>query len=150
MTITLYTISDDSRQLVKEADNDHKLGELTAIFKGDVDILNPVLEIAYSASYAAANYLYISSLGRYYFINKITVSAQRMYLECSVDVLMTYAEEILDLDAIIARQEDKNEAQFYLSDGMFRILQPKDVVPLPFPEAFDSKGSFVLTVGGDI
>lgn len=150
MTITLYKISDDSRQLVKTIDLDHKIGDLTAIFKGDVDILKPVLEIAYSATYATANYVHIPALDRYYFINNITAGAQRMYLDCSVDVLMTYAEEILDLDAIIARQEDKNEAQFYLSDGMFRILQPKDVVPLPFPEAFDSTGSFVLTVGGDI
>lgn len=150
MTITLYKIYDDAKNLIKQADTDHKLGDLSAHYKGEVDVLNPVLEIAYNASYTDANYVYVADWNRYYFIRNITTGSQRLYLECAVDVLMSYSTQILNLNCIVARQEDRNEAQFYLSDGMFRILQPKDVVPLPFPETFDSTGSFVLTVGGDI
>lgn len=150
MTITLYKISDDSRQLVKTIDLDHKIGDLTAIFKGDVDILKPVLEIAYSATYATANYVHIPSLNRYYFINNITVSTQRMYLDCSVDVLMTYSDEIKNLECVLARQQSKNNANLFLQDGMFKVLQPKDVVVLPWDFEFDKKGSFVLAVGGDV
>ncbi len=150
MTITLYRISDDNRQLVKTTDNDHKLGDLTAHFKSDVDILNPVLEIAYSGTYATANYVYVSEWGRYYFVRNITTGAQRMFLECAIDVLMTYSAQIKNLECVLARQESKNNSNLFLQDGMFKVLQPKDVVVLPWDFTFDKKGSFVLAVGGDI
>ena len=149
MTITLYKISDDRIVINKHTDTQHKLGELTAHFKEDTDVLNPVLEIAYNASYSSANYVYVSAWNRYYYITGIKTGMQRMFLTCEVDVLMSYKEDIKKLNCIVSRQADKNFCNLYLNDGIFKALQSKQIVPLPFPNSFDGTGSLVLVVGGE-
>lgn len=152
MTITLYKISDDKRQVDKTLNNDTKLGELTAHFKEDTDILNPVLEIAYNATYTSANYCYISDWNRWYYITGIETGAQRLYLSCHVDVLYTYRAEIRNLDCIIGRQEYKNNT--YLNDDVWRNLQARDVLTLHFKKNGNNTSlyrpcNFILTTGGE-
>lgn len=147
MTITLYKIPDDKRSVDKTLNNTTKLGDLTAHFKEDTDILNPVLEIAYNATYTEANYCYISDWNRWYFISGIETGAQRLYLSCHVDVLYTYRSQIRELSCVIARQE--NRYNLYLNDAKYHLLQYKTVVREVFPKSFSSRGSYVLAVGGD-
>lgn len=53
------------------------------------------------------NYAYIPDLGRYYYIDAITMVTNKiMNIDCSVDVLMTYADEIGELSAYVARNEN--------------------------------------------
>lgn len=52
------------------------------------------------------NYCYIPDFKRYYFIDNITsVNSQLWLLDMSVDVLMTYKDKILDLNAFVTRNE---------------------------------------------
>ena len=150
MTITLYKIYDDARSINKTLDNTTKIADLSsAHFKADVDILHPRLEIAYDPSYTGVNYVYIDDWKRYYFVRNISAGSQRIFLDCDVDVLQTYASEILDLQCVVARQEDENHSQLYLNDGMFRALQPKKIVTLGWGKHFDDDGSFVMAIGGE-
>ena len=145
MTITVYKISDDRRVVNKTIGT--AVATLTAVFKNDADILYPVLEVAYNASVLTANYLYIDTLQRYYYIKNIKLDRQRLFLECEVDVLKSYYNEIKNLSCVVARQE--NNYNTYLNDGVWRNLQPKEVITLPFTQSFYRQCNFILTVGGE-
>lgn len=152
MTIKLYTITDDKRKVVKIADYEQvtPLATLTAHFKADVDILDPVLEVEYSANIAAANYFYVPDWGRCYFIIGITTGAQRCYVSGHVDVLQSYKDSILDLQCVIARQEQKDSkhSNGYLNDPMWINLQPPRTIIYEFPQKFHQEGNYVIAVGG--
>lgn len=145
MTITVYKISDDRRVVNKTLGT--AVATLTAVFKNDADILYPVLEVAYNASVLTANYLYIDTLQRYYYIKNIKLDRQRIFLECEVDVLKSYYNEIKNLTCVVSRQE--NNYNTYLNDGVWRNLQPKEVITLPFTQSFYRPCNFVMTVGGE-
>lgn len=145
MTITIYKISDDRRVVNKTLGT--AVATLTAIIKNDADILYPVLEVAYNSSVLTANYLYIDTLQRYYYIKNIKLDRQRIFLECEVDVLKSYYNEIKNLNCVVSRQE--NNYNTYLNDGVWRNLQPKEVITLPFTQSFYRPCNFVMTVGGE-
>lgn len=145
MTITVYKISDDRRVVNKTLGT--AVATLTAIIKNDADILYPVLEVAYNSSVLTANYLYIDTLQRYYYIKNIKLDRQRIFLECEVDVLKSYYNEIKNLNCVVSRQE--NNYNTYLNDGVWRNLQPKEVITLPFTQSFYRPCNFVMTVGGE-
>lgn len=53
-----------------------------------------------------ANYMYIPEFGRYYFIRDITIGVTGLYVISSrVDVLMSYKDQILNLECYIERNE---------------------------------------------
>lgn len=147
MTITLYKIPDDKRTVDKTLNTTTNLGDLTAHFKEDTDILNPVLEIAYNATYTSANYCYISDWNRWYFITGMETGAQRLYLRCHVDVLYTYRDEIRDLKCVIARQEEKYNT--YLNDAAWHNLQYKQIARAVYPKSFSDTGDYVLAICGE-
>ena len=91
--------------------------------------------------------MYIQSFNRYYFINNITsISSTLVQFDCHVDVLMTYANEIMtNNSAIIKRQE--NDWNLYLNDGSFNIYQDSIVQTKAFPSGFTTQ-TFVLAVAG--
>ena len=151
MTLNLYRISNDRRDVTKTISAETLLGTMTAHIKGDTDIMDPVFEIAYNATYMNANYIYCSEWHRYYFITEPpTVSQQRLLLKCHEDVLYSFKGQILNLDCVIERQESTGKSNRYLADGMFRALAKQQITtPYIFPQAFTKKLSIVVTTGGE-
>ena len=151
MTLELYKISNDRRDVTKTINAGTLLGTMTAHIKGDTDIMDPVFEIAYNADYMAANYIYCSDWHRYYFIvEPPTVSQQRLLLKCHEDVLYSFKAQILNLDCVIERQESTGKSNRYLADGMFRALAKQEITtPYIFPQAFTKDLSIVVTTGGE-
>lgn len=140
MTLTPYVNSSDNR-VVNKTLTPVYITPLNVTFKGDVNIMAPVLEMAYDVGLLTCNYVYINTLGRYYYVNKITTGGQRLTMECKVDVLQTYATEIQSFNALVARQANREkEANLYLHDKEFRALAYKDVALIKFK---DSNGKWV-------
>ena len=153
MQIKFYKITDDRRKLNKTLTAGNLKKTLTGELKIDTDILNPILEVGYDADILTCNYMEIPALGRYYYIENITTSTQRLLVAGHVDVLQTYATSIRDLDCIVARQESDGNANFYLNDKMFRahnfkIVKTIDFPSTPFMSGNNNVDSLVLTVGG--
>ena len=148
MTITLYKIKSDERDLYKPADISHKIADLTAHLKGDVDILNPVLEISYDDTYIDANYVYIPAWDRYYFVTNRVTGMQRLFIECGVDVLMSHRADIRDLHAVVARQQYREKCDMYLNDKAFKAQVRKVLSTRYFPKSFSKTQSLILTTGG--
>ena len=107
MYITIGQTSDDRRKIQKNFSGT----SIPVQLKQPCDLLHPVFVLTWSNSYVHTNYLYAPDLGRYYYIdNVILLTGSRAELHCSVDVLMSYASEILNLDVYVTRnQAERNK-----------------------------------------
>lgn len=102
MKIKIGSTSDDRRKINKNFNGT----EVTVQLKQPCDILAPVFILAYSEAYLTANYIHAPELGRYYFIDDVSVEpGEKIEISCSVDVLMSYATELNNLTVTVARQE---------------------------------------------
>lgn len=97
-----------------------------------------------------ANYLYIPSFTRYYYIdNIVSVNGGLFELSCSVDVLMSFKDTIRQNKAIIERQETQNN--LFFNDGSFSCYQNPHIITKTFPSGFNpSAQNYILTVAGGI
>lgn len=103
MTITIGQTSDDRRKVQKSFTG----SPISVQLKQPCDLLHPVFIMAWSNTYVHANYLYAPDFGRYYYIDDvILLTGSRAELQCSVDVLMSYRDQILALSCMVIRNED--------------------------------------------
>lgn len=101
-TINFYSYNGHPNTVRKQ------LNEFVAI-EGDLrqtfDVLHPTVVIRKQPR-PTFNYCYIPSLGRYYFIERVSFEGNNAYkLSLSVDVLKTYESEILAATGRIAESE---------------------------------------------
>lgn len=144
MQATLYFNKSDKRSIGKILQS---IATVDIEMKEDTSIMDPTFILLDPNKYLAANYIYVPDLGRYYFINNITLSHQRAFIECHVDVLESYKGDIKDHEVILERQE--NEYNLYLDDPEFKIYQPTNVMTFNFPKGFDeSTQEYLLVVVG--
>ena len=116
------------------------------IFKDDTNIIDITLETTFNIDIYKSNYIYISELDRYYFINNITLSQQSMFIECHIDVLMTYKTDLLQLTATVTRQENRFDT--YLKDDEYLVEGYNRVQTIPFNTSFDNGECYILLVNG--
>lgn len=85
-------------------------GTRTILFLNGVDFLRPIITVKTLPS--DANYCYIESLGRYYFIEDVRNLKNELFeLSLKCDVLMTYKNDIEETQAIIT--ESSNEVNIH-------------------------------------
>lgn len=103
MNCILYNNQSQENKLNKVLTNK---GTRTIIFLDSVDFLRP--RITVKSLPTETNYVYIESLGRYYFISDIKNLKNELFeLNLRCDVLMTYKHDIEESQAIIT--ESTNE-----------------------------------------
>ena len=122
---------------------------LTGTFRDSVDILHPVVRIERDNP-VGFNYVYISDFGRCYYVDDVTVVRKGVLdLHLSVDVLDTFANEILANTAIIDKQEVSYN--LYLNDDSIKMRQDPLITNFEFPNGlFDNNAyEYVLLVAGD-
>ena len=100
MTAILYNNASDSREINKILT---ELSTINITLYLDTNVVTPVFKLKNFIN--NANYMYVPDLHRYYYINNYTLSNQCVYLHCSVDVLVTYKNEILNSECLISRSE---------------------------------------------
>lgn len=145
MTIKLYHNDSDKRTVNKTLTNE---GALTgAVIIDDTTILEPRLKVRDNGIIAVQyNYCYIADFKRYYYITNITVSNGYILIDCKVDVLMSYANEIRACTGVIARQE--NVWSGYLDDSENFTNQYNNVSLKAFTSPFSKTLSYILLVNG--
>ena len=137
MNVTFYTNNADNRKV-------DKTSELTTLrtlnnvhFYRDENKGGPNLELAYDTDiFNYANYCYIQELGHYYYMSEPVMSQQRITFSLTTDLLMSFKDDILELECIIARQENINNK--YLDDNRLPVLNRQDVTTLEFPSGFEN------------
>ena len=149
MTVILYKNTSDKRNLNKVIT---QIKSVSATSKGEINIISPTLILEYFS--IDFNYCYISDFNRYYFVNSITLlSGKRVQINLSVDVLMTYKEEIKNLTVNVLRYE-KSEPTF-LTDSRIPLYSGTEQKVIEFPENIfnlenpsENSKNFLLTVAG--
>lgn len=82
-----------------------------------------------------ANYAYIPSFNRYYFIRDIVqVSAHLIRLEMDVDPLMSFADRILDRKAKVTRNERAEPSM--MPDSEWPMMSENQVLQIEFPQDY--------------
>lgn len=108
MNITFYNITDNPFTLEKTLPA--PIGSARALAPtGQVNCLNPVVVVAWDStngnSIVNANYCYIDTFDRYYFITCGLDTAKRIVVSGKVDYLYSHAAEIKNCPACILRNE---------------------------------------------
>lgn len=117
-------------------------------FKDDSEVIEPLLYISRTINMVDFNYLYISALNRYYYIDKVIESQQRYEVHASVDALMSFKEGILEQACVVER--GALNYNLYLQDDMLKdnVYTHRDIYF--FKSCFDKTAQeFVLTVVGN-
>lgn len=147
MEITLYTNESEKNKLEKTITNSILLeGNL----RDESSIINPIILISSNKEDIPYmyNYAYIPAFGRYYFITDIeSVRTGIWRVSMHVDVLMSYKEQIKNLNVIINNSEETG-ANNYLTGGNW-IAKVKDKTEIKtFPNGLLDTGEFILITAG--
>lgn len=120
---------------------------LTGTLRAETSIIDPVILISASlSSVKDCNYMTIADFGRSYFITNIrSVRDGVIEISAHVDVLSTYATDLLANKAIISRSE--NDWNLYLNDGSLKAYQDSRIFTKYFPNGFSDQ-TFVLALAG--
>lgn len=143
MNIILYTTKSESNRVTKTLEN-------AATFSGTLrertNVMYPSFVIQGDVSLVDYNYAYIEDFKRYYFITDLVSERNNLFrIDLTVDVLMTYKDQIKELTAVVDRQEKK--FNLYLQDTEFNIDTRMKVVTKKFPRGFDGNSYILGTVG---
>lgn len=103
MTIIFYKTLSKPNEINKVLQNSFTI---TGSFKTDTDVIKPIIKVLNTTDFNIFdyNYCYISELKRYYFVEDITILADKLFfISLSLDVLYTYKNAILSSVGNISR-----------------------------------------------
>ena len=147
MEITLYTNESEKNKLDKTITNSVLLeGNL----RDESSIINPIILISSNKEDIPYmyNYAYIPAFGRYYFITDIeSVRTGIWRVSMHVDVLMSYKEQIKNLNVIINNSEETG-ANNYLSGEQWITNVKNTTNIVNFPNGLNDNGEFILITAG--
>lgn len=143
MTITLYQNVSPPNYVNKDI---QYVEIIEGVLRTPASVTDPVISIARD-SLTGFNYAHIAEYGRYYFLTGIsTITDKLLSVSFHVDVLMTYKDAIVDMQAIVKRQE--NKFNLYLDDGIFKAYQNTKHKIISFPNGFTDY-SYILALAGN-
>ena len=121
--------------------------ELDGNLRDSSDITNPVIMIT-SDTKPNANYAYIDSFNRFYFISEITAYRSNSFiLKLKVDVLESYKEQIKKLKVVLSGTENTGKSMYLNSDIWIRNVKDKTDI-ITFPNGLSENGEFILITAG--
>lgn len=114
--------------------------------KNESDVIRPEILIESDSSILSANYMTIDTFHRKYFIEEIQSVRTNLWLvKAHVDVLETYASQILSNTAVVVRQE--NNFNLLLNDGVFKCRQDPRISYKKFPSGLGDFNFILITQG---
>ena len=148
MDIILYKYNGESNRLDK-TNYLHEPITLTGNARESIDKMSASLLLQYSGALIGYNYVYITELNRYYFIESDTIERTDIHrLTLKTDVLMTYKTAIKSSSGLVSRNENLYNTQ--IIDDRLRFLGYKSINTLKFPYSIRGSESFILAVNGGV
>lgn len=144
MDITFYNNSSDERKINK---NISQVGDtISGYLKEPCDTTNPIITINHSGI-IPANYCYIDELNRYYFIDNQTIlSNNRVRIDLTVDVLMSYKNDIMNIPVIIDGSTFNTNS--YLASDIYKATVKTKTDVINFPSGLNDSGEYILITAG--
>lgn len=146
-TISLFKTSSENNRVVKTLTDEKQLsGEL----RNQTSVLNPSIRIESADNISTYNYAYISEFGRYYYITDIvSVRTNCWIVSLRCDVLMSYKDEIQELNVILDNTQETGLSNYLASPNWVNLVKTKTDIKV-FPSGLSEQGEFILiTAGGD-
>lgn len=156
MTIRFYKYNGDLRKVNKKIDDSTELRIENALWLDDTNLLTPRVSFVYNfkniINVLSYNYCYIPYFGRYYFVTDvIRKNGNVVEFNLKVDVLKTYANDILESSQRVIRQESNKHKDSNIVDNRYMIynnLNLKSIKMSKSSNVDDSTTSCVLTTSG--
>lgn len=145
MNITFYKNNSEPERFNKSLTGDHLV---TGSLRDTSNVVNPDILIEgnpedFPNTY---NYAYIEEFGRYYFVgDPVSLRNNIIRIPLQVDVLMSFADDILSNQAIIDKQNSGNN---YINDGSW-IRESREFYTIKtFEAGFEDSGEYILITAG--
>ena len=135
MTVNLYNNISNNKTINKILSSEKTI---EGILRNDTNIEYPALIL--KGIYTEYNYCYIPMFQRYYFIENIIIHGNTTLIECSIDVLKTYSEDILNSYALLNQSSNYNP---YFNGG-FTYEEKTEFRKYDFQNNFNSDGTLIL------
>ena len=145
MEIQFFYNMSDERKINKELiAGDVFNGEL----RDSVSVMNPTIRFE-NESVMRYNYAYIPEFQRYYSITNRTCFREGLWdISFSVDVLMSFRNDIINLQAIVDKQSMPENGDEYIDDGSLVSDNNTFSTVYNFPNGFNDYGEYVLITAG--
>ena len=119
MTLLLFKTNNDTRTCLKGLE---QISKIILHPNAELNLLKPSFTIPYSGQYLTANYCYIDTFDRYYFINDMSLlNGKMLSVSCSVDPLMSFYKYFKFSVGYCTRNQ--NDIQPWIKDDL-RPLAP--------------------------
>lgn len=120
--------------------------------RSESSIIDPIIVLEKTNPVASYyNYMYIDEFKRWYFINDIVSKRNKVWeIHAHVDVLYTWRTEIGNMECVIDKTEDFNDANLYFDDGSYVLDARTNVHLKEFPNGFNESGEYILICAGGI
>lgn len=143
MVITLYKMKSEKQKLNKDLESDD---EYTGYLKDQCSVINPVFMVE-DDNPSLYNYAYIPAFHRYYFIDDIiSVRTGLWELHLSVDVLMSFKNDIKEMHVILSDSEDVGSDYISGEQWTAQVKTKTDI--LNFSNGLLDTGEYILITAG--
>lgn len=145
MDIKFYYNQSDDRTINK-ALTDESI--YSGALRDEANIMNPTIRFR-NADVMRFNYCYIPDFQRYYSVSSVNATRDGFYdVTLTVDVLMSFRGDIMNLTAIVDKQTDISNGDEYIDDSSLvtEALMFSDVYN--FPNGFNDTPELILITAG--
>lgn len=146
MTCDLYSTKSENNVLSKTLNEIKK--NIAVKLKNDTSIIRPTFILSNdNINFKELNYLYCEDFGRYYYVdNIILLKGGLLEIECHVDVLMSFADDIKNASVLVLNSE--TNANTYLPSNVWRNDVRETTEILNFQNGFSNEPQFILITAG--
>ena len=148
MEIHLYTTGSERHSIHKVLNNEI---EMVGSLRDSSKVVKPTIlvELENPSQY---NYMYIPDFGRYYFITEIeSVRTNLWNITGTVDVLMSFQTQILNLDVIVSDlTKGENPDSTYMTGEQWKTMVKTRTDVINFPSGLLENGEYILITSGGI
>ena len=146
MNIEFYTMGSERNAIRKVLQNNFTL---TGSLRGESSVISPSFLIEHSNP-SQYNYCFIPDFNRYYFITNITSVRTGIWrIDCNVDVLMSFQEQILNLDVIVS-DDSLPDTETYMQGEQWQSLVKTKTDVITFPSGLLETGEYILITSGGV
>lgn len=145
MDVIFYYNTSDDRVIKK---NILQGKTLQGVLRDEVSVMSPIVRFE-SDEVLDYNYAYIPALERYYSITDRTCYRNNIWdVSFQVDVLMSFQNDICNLNVIVDKQSMRMHGNEYIDDGSLVTENVMFKKVYNFQNGFNSTGEYILITAG--
>lgn len=125
------------------------IDSVNAVIKGELSVETPILILDYDGNSNEINYLRIPELHRTYFVTDIIkLTGHRYEIHAKSDVLESFKNAILSLQAIVDKASLVGDVNLFLDDSSYVCENKEFNSVINFPNGFNDVGEYILITAG--